>query len=103
MYCAVKGDLEKPMVFSDKVLVVWFSESLSFYILIFFLGQAIQLAPKHSASFLWKAQFLFSQNNFEQALISYSQANSLEQDIASFSGMKLFQLKCAVDILFFSC
>jgi hypothetical protein len=42
--------------------------------------------PKHSDSFKAKGQLHLQQSNFEQALISFSQANSLEHDISSFYG-----------------
>ena len=48
--------------------------------------------PKHSDSFKAKGQLHLQQSNFEQALISFSQANSLEHDISSFYGPVSFHV-----------
>ena len=65
LFCALKGNFEKAAAFVEK---------------------AIQSDPKRSESFKVKGQLYLQQNNFEQALISFSQANSLEQDMSSFYG-----------------
>mmetsp|Transcript_15880 Transcript_15880/g.23218 ORF Transcript_15880/g.23218 Transcript_15880/m.23218 type:complete len:637 (+) Transcript_15880:2-1912(+) len=66
MFSALKGEPEKAATFIEK---------------------AIQLDPKRSSSFKLKGQLHMAQSNFDQALISFSQANSLEQDITSFYGI----------------
>eukprot|EP01038_Epipyxis_sp_PR26KG_P011855 gene11855-15861_t len=82
MYCEVKGETDKALAFMEK---------------------AIQIEPRCSAIFKLKGRILFAHDNFEQALIAYSQANSLDKDMASYIGiiqtqLALGKLKDAVNI-----
>ena len=48
--------------------------------------QAVRLDPSFSESFKFKGKLLYSQENYDQSLIAYSQANSVQKDMTSFAG-----------------
>jgi hypothetical protein len=93
MFCALKGEMEKAAMFVDKVDTRKQTLTACNYISSVTKTectiQAIQMDPKHSDSFKAKGQLHLQQSNFEQALISFTQANSLEHDISSFYGFIL--------------
>lgn len=65
MYASLKGDVENVVTFIDK---------------------SVRLDPSFTASYKFKGYFYKEQGSFDQALIAYSQANSIEKDIVSFIG-----------------
>lgn len=65
-YCASKGDLDNALSFVDKAII---------------------LAPHHGESFLAKGQMQTKQGSPELALISFSQAHSLEKSLSSMLGL----------------
>ncbi len=73
-------------------------DALLFHVLFY---KAVQLEPKYAESFRIKGSMCLKRSNFELALIAFSQANSLEKDMTSFSGIieaniELGKLKDAV-------
>lgn len=65
-YCVSKGDLENALSLVDKAIV---------------------LQPQCSPAYLSKGRMNILANNFDIALIAFSQANSIEKDLPSFVGM----------------
>lgn len=57
--------------------------------------QAVRLAPTYAEAYRLRGQLLFAQESVDQALIGFTQACSIDKDMASFAGKSV--CSCCVD------